>query len=66
VRTVRVVERIPFPGEPHHVTILPGGRRAVVADHANGRLVVFDVETREFVKTIRVGSEPHGVWAVGS
>ena len=66
VRTVRVVERIPFPGEPHHVTILPGGRRVVVADHANGRLVVYDADTRERLRTIRVGLEPHGVWAVGS
>ena len=66
VRTVRVVERIEFPGQPHHVTILPGGRRVVIADHANDRLVVYDANTRERVNTIRVGSAPHGVWAVGS
>jgi len=66
VRTVSVVERIDFPGEPHHVTILRGGRRAVVADHANGRLVVYDVQTRQQRRTHSVGSEPHGVWAVGS
>jgi DNA-binding beta-propeller fold protein YncE len=66
VRTVNVVERIDFPGGPHHVTVLPNGRRAVVAHHANGRPIVCDVNTRRQLRTIEVGSEPHGVWAVGS
>lgn len=66
VRSLRVVDRIVFPGEPHHVTILPGGRRAIIADHRNGRLVVYDTQTRRRARTVRVGAGPHGVWAVGS
>ncbi|MGH2581056.1 MAG: hypothetical protein ACRDHK_07275 [Actinomycetota bacterium] len=66
VRTIHVVERIEFPGEPHHVTVLPGGRRVIVADHANDRLVIYDADTRDQLRTIPVGSAPHGVWAVGS
>ena len=66
VRTINVVERIEFPGEPHHVTVLPGGRRVIVADHANDRLVIYDTDTRGQLRTIPVGSAPHGVWAVGS
>jgi len=48
------------------VTVLPGGRRVIVADHANGRLVIYDADTRDRVRTVPVGSAPHGVWAVGS
>jgi hypothetical protein len=39
---------------------------AAVADHDNGTLVVYDVRRRTHVRTVRVGSGPHGVWAVPS
>jgi DNA-binding beta-propeller fold protein YncE len=67
VRTypVRRVDRIPFPGEPHHVTITADGARALVADHANSRLVVYDTVTHRRVKFLTVGPGPHGVAAAG-
>ncbi len=47
-------------GAPHHVGVTSGGR-AVVANHDQGTVVVFDVETRRKLDTISVGSGPHGV-----
>lgn len=60
--TVRRVDRIPFPGEPHHVTMTPEGH-VVVADHEHGRLIVYDASTHRRIDRIRVGPKPHGVWA---
>jgi YVTN family beta-propeller protein len=48
------------------VTVTADGERVVVADHEGGRLVVYDADTREMLRTIPVGDGPHGVWAVGS
>jgi DNA-binding beta-propeller fold protein YncE len=62
VSSVRVVDRIPFPGEPHHVAITERGVVAV-ADHANGRLVLYRARTHRRIGAISVGAGPHGVWA---
>jgi YVTN family beta-propeller protein len=50
-------------GEPHDVAITAAGECAIVADHDQGTIVLFDVETRRQVATIPVGAGPHGVWA---
>jgi DNA-binding beta-propeller fold protein YncE len=65
VRTVHVVDQLRFRGEPHHVAITPNGRWAVLADHAHGRLVIYNATTHRQVGRIRVGTGPHGVWASG-
>jgi DNA-binding beta-propeller fold protein YncE len=62
VSSVRRVDRIPFPGEPHHVAITARGV-VVVADHANGRLVLYRARTHRRIGVIPVGAGPHGVWA---
>jgi DNA-binding beta-propeller fold protein YncE len=62
VSSVRRVDRIPFPGEPHHVAITDRGI-VVVADHANGRLVLYRARTHRRIGAIQVGTGPHGVWA---
>jgi DNA-binding beta-propeller fold protein YncE len=62
VSSVRRVDRISFPGEPHHVAITARGI-VVVADHANGRLVLYRARTHRRIGAISVGAGPHGVWA---
>jgi serine/threonine-protein kinase len=62
VASVHRVDRIGFPGEPHHVAITDRGV-VVVADHANGRLVLYRARTHRRIGAIRVGAGPHGVWA---
>ena len=62
VGSVQRVDRIPFPGEPHHVTITAQGTVAV-ADHEHGRLLLYDAVTRRRLGGVRVGAGPHGVWA---
>jgi DNA-binding beta-propeller fold protein YncE len=62
VAPVRRLDRIPFPGEPHHVAIT-ARRIVVVADHANGRLVLYRSRTHRRIGVISVGAGPHGVWA---
>jgi DNA-binding beta-propeller fold protein YncE len=62
VSPVRRIDRIPFPGEPHHVAITGRGV-VVVADHAHGRLVLYRARTHRRIGAISVGAGPHGVWA---
>lgn len=62
VSSVRRIDRIPFPGDPHHVAVTPRGI-VVVADHANGRLVLYRARTHRRIGVIQVGTGPHGVWA---
>jgi DNA-binding beta-propeller fold protein YncE len=62
VESVHRVDKIPFPGEPHHVAVTDKGVVAV-ADHANGRLVLYRASTHRRIGAIAVGPGPHGVWS---
>jgi serine/threonine-protein kinase len=62
-RTFRVVKRLRIKGAPHHIAITADGKRAVVADHDRGLLVVYNIAKRTRAFKMRVGRGPHGVWA---
>lgn len=64
VRTLRVIDRIAFPGEPHHVAALSDGLHVLVADHEHDRVIVYGARSHRRVDIIRVGDAPHGVWSV--
>lgn len=59
-----VRKRFGVRGAPHHIAITSDGKRAVVADNARGRLVVYDVDDLRWLRTIRVGRGPHGIWSM--
>jgi DNA-binding beta-propeller fold protein YncE len=58
---LRVIDSIRIGGAPHHVGVTAAGH-AVVANHDQAAVVVFDVETRRKLDTVSVGPGPHGVW----
>jgi YVTN family beta-propeller protein len=61
---LKVVEDYPAPGGPDCIEVLAGGRFLMTTSRWAKRLTVVDTQTRQVVRSVRVGKSPHGVWTL--
>lgn len=64
LQTMQVVDTYQAPGGPDCMEVMAGGKLLLTTSRWARRLTVIDTETKQVVRSVKVGKSPHGVWTL--